>query len=424
MGVRFYLNKRKSTGNDPVGVALVALRGETQIKVLTSVKVKPSDWAPKQQRVRSAVPGSTDLNGALARLKSDAERMLLDFPDDEGLREALRSRLGKKAQEATPSVLDLFERFLEGKRARYRESTVQVYNTLQGHLQGFVSKDAKPETIGAGWLDDFAAYLVGKGLQNTTTNKLLTRTKGFLRWMVERGALATVPAAKPLPTASNFALYLSAEELARLAAVDLSGTVPRRGHEAARDLFVFAAVTGQRFADVQAMEWDDLRPKGSPETWFLYVKKTNTTLPVPLPSPARAIIEGRRSKARPMPKLSNQKANEFLKGVARLAGIDEPVTIHRMKGGERVSETSPKHEAITTHAARKTFVTLALQSGLSMNELLGFTHQDLKSLKVYAGQDHSRLRAALHGVFDGLTSSSLTPDGSDGTEGSDGSEGN
>lgn len=403
MAIRFYLNKRKGTGNDEVGVALVALRGNTHIKVMTSVRVKPSDWAPKTQRVRSSVPGAADLNGALARLKADAERMLLDFPVDDDLREALRARLGKATPEDVPSILTLYGRFLDTKRARYKASTVSVYEALEGHLKGFLRGNEKPETIGAGWLDDFAAYLVGEGLQNVTTNKLLTRTKGFLRWLVERGALDRVPTSKPLPTPRNFALYLSAQELAALASVDLSDAVPRRGHEAARDLFVFQAVTGQRFADVQGMRWGDLHPQDAPETWRLRVQKTNSTLSVPLPTPARAIIEARRGKARPLPKLSNQKTNEYLKEVARLAGIDAPVTTHKMQGGKRESETVPKHEAISTHAARRTFVTLALQSGLSINELLGFTHSDLKSLKAYAGQDHSRLRDALHGVFDGLS---------------------
>lgn len=406
MAVRFYLNKRKGTGNDEVGVALVALRGNTQVKVMTSVRVKPSDWAPRAQRVRASVPGAADINGALARLKADAERMLLDFPEDDDLREALRARLGKATPKDTPSILALYARFLDTKRARYKGSTVSTYEALEGHLKGFLRGNEKPETIGAGWLDDFAAYLVGEGLQNTTVNKWLTRAKGFLRWMVERGALDRVPSSKPLPTPRNFPLYLSAEELAALASVDLSGTSPRRGHEAARDLFVFQAVTGQRFADVQGMRWGDLRGSGTnkdaPETWLLRVQKTNSTLPVPLPAPARAIIEARRGKARPLPKLSNQKTNDYLKEVARLAGIDEPVTVHKMQGGKREAETMPKHEAISTHAARRTFVTLALQSGLSINELLGFTHSDLKSLKAYAGQDHSRLRKALHEVFDGL----------------------
>jgi integrase len=397
MGVRFYLNTRNKKDRSEVGVILAAMRGKSIVRVVTSIRVKPSQWAPKDQRVRSTVPGATDINGALARLKADAERMLLDYPTDDALRDALRVRMGKHAAEAVPTVLEAFGRFKAHKAARYRPSTLQVYEALEDHLSGFVGTDATVAEIGPGWLDDFAGYLVGKGLQNTTTNKLLTRAKGFLRWLLDRGTISRLPSAKPLPVASNFALYLTPAELASLASISLADKPG--GHQAARDLFVFAAVTGQRFADIQAMRWDDLHG----DVWHLYVKKTNTTLHVPLASPALAIVERRRGEPRPLPRLSNQKANEYLKEVCREAKITAPVTVHRMKGGQRDSVTLPKHEAITTHSARKTFVTLALQSGLSMNELLGFTHQDLKSLKLYAGQDHSRLRRALHDVFDHLS---------------------
>ena len=52
------------------------------------------------------------------------------------------------------------------------------------------------------------------------------------------------------------------------------------------------------------------------------------------------------------------------------------------------------------HVAKKSFVTAVLQSGLAPHELLGYTHKDLKTLELYAGQDQSRLTAALGLAFD------------------------
>lgn len=376
MGVRFHLNSRSPSDRNAVNVRLVVMRGQSQIKLSTPIRVRPSDWARKQQRVRASVPGSTELNGALARLKTDAERMLLDCPTEAELREALLIRLGRTNEGSGPDLLELYDQFVDNKRTRCRPSTLETYNAVRGHLQSFLEgRSASPSDIGPGWLDDFAGMLVADGLQNSTANKVQTRMRGFLRWLVDRELLDKVPTSKPLPTAQNAVLYLTADELDRLAALDLSDH--QKGYRAARDLFIFGAVTGQRFSDLQALRFSDLYPQAHPTTWRLTVKKTGDVIRVPLTSPAVAILE--RGQSRPLPRLSNQKANQYIKAVCELAGINDPVKTHRVKGGERIVVVVPKFEAVGMHAARRTFVTLALQSGLESSELLGFTHADLAS---------------------------------------------
>ena len=397
MAIRFYLNARSSTGQSPVSIALVALRGEQQIKVMTPVRVRPRDWSKRQQRVKASVPGATELNASLARLRTDAERLMLDHPDDDELRAALRGRLGRAPTVPQPTILTLYSQFLSHKKVRTRKSTLQVYEALQKHLQDFLpDPEVQVSAIRPTWLDDFAAYLAGRGLANSTVNKLVTRTKGFLRWLTKQNLLEREPKSKSLPTIRNAAIYLTADELARLIHLDLTGEQP--GYRAARDLFVVAAVTGQRFSDVQAMRWEDIHDT----VWHLQVKKTNVTVRVPLTSPALRILEARSGESKPLPRLSNQKTNLYLKHVCRLAGIDDAVTVTVQKGGERERVTGPKWERITSHVARKTFVTLALQSGMPMNELLGFTHEDLRTLRLYAGQDETRRRKQLNRVFGGL----------------------
>jgi len=401
MAVRFYLNTRSDTGNESVSICLVAMRGGTQVKISTPVRARPSDWARKQQRVRSSVPGAAEVNGALARLKADAERMLLDCRTEAELRQALRERLGKGEANQESDILELFDRFIEHKRTRCSVSTINGYRAARGHLAAFLDdRTITPSAIGPSWLDDLATFLAGTGVQNSTVNKILTRTKSFLRWLVRREMLAKVPVSEPLPTAQNFTVYLSLDELAILAGLDLSEY--RESYEATRDSFILGAVTGQRFSDVQALRWEDLVPPSEPHIWRLSVKKTGDTITVPLTAPARSILERRRGEPRPLPRLTNQKANIIIKELCKLAGIDEPVTTHRVKGSGRSSETRPKHEVISMHAAKRSFVTVTLQSGLAPHELLGFTHRDLKTLELYAGKDQGRLTTALGLAFDDL----------------------
>lgn len=399
MAVRFYLNLRHDTGNKPVSVCIVAMRGGTQVKLSTPVRVRFSDWASKQQRVRSRVPGAAGLNGALARLKSDAERLLLDCRTEAELRQALRERLGKGEVGREPDLLELFDRFIEHKQTRCSVSTINGYRAARGHLAAFLNgRSTTPSAIGACWMDGFAAFLAGTEFQNTTVNKILSRTKSFLRWLVKRDMLAKVPVSEPLPTARNFTIFLSLEELERLACLDLSEYL--ESYKATRDYFVFGAVTGQRFGDLQGLRWEDLLPPNKPHTWRLVVKKTGDTITVPLTAPARSILDRRKDEPRPLPKLTNQRANAIIKELCKSAGIDEPTTTHRVKGSSRSTQTRPKHACISMHAARRTFVTVALQSGLPTHELMGVSHKDLKTLELYAGQDQGRLTTALGLAFD------------------------
>ena len=382
-----------------MSICLVAMRGGTQIKISTPVRARPSDWARKQQRVRSSVPGAAEVNGALARLKADAERMLLDCRTEAELRQALRERLGKREANQESDILELFDLFIEHKRTRCSVSTISGYQAARGHLVVFLQdRTTTPSAINSSWLDDFAAFLMGTGVQNGTVNKILTRTKSFLRWLVKRDTLVKMPTSEPLPTAQNFPIYLTRDELARLARLDLAGYP--ESYETTRDYFVLGAVSGQRFSDLQGLRWDDLLPPNKPHTWRLAVKKTGDTIAVSLPAPARSILERHQGEPRPLPRLTNQRANIIIKKLCKLAKIDEVVTTHHVRGSGRNTMTRPKHEVVSMHASRKSFVTLALLSGVAPHELLGYTHRDLKTLELYVGRDEDRLKTALGLAFD------------------------
>ena len=292
--------------------------------------------------------------------------------------------------EAPASLLERYEAFTAEKAARVRPATLQTYEAVRGHLEAFLpGSTAPPEAVvGPGFLDDFVSHLLTLGMANSTANKLLTRLRGFLVWMSDRGEIGTVPKAKRLPESASDVLYLKPDELATLGALDLSD---EPAAAAARDLLLVCCSTGQRFGDAVSMRWEHVR-SGDPAMWNLHVSKTNVTRRVPLLGPAARIIEARRAagEATPVPLVTNQHANRALKEIGKRAGLTRPVTVVKTTGGERIRETRPLHECLTTHIGRKTFVTLAMQSGMDAHELLGFTHDDLRTLRRYAGQDEDR----------------------------------
>lgn len=60
------------------------------------------------------------------------------------------------------------------------------------------------------------------------------------------------------------------------------------------------------------------------------------------------------------------------------------VAIHRYRGAERIDSKIPKYELITTHTARRTFITLSLEKGIRPEVVMSITgHKDYKTFKAY-----------------------------------------
>jgi integrase len=400
MAVHLYLNRRPEyPANRPVAVVIRIRRHRThRLSVATPIRVAPRNWSEPFERLKPSVPGATEVNATLQGLRAYAETILASGLDDAAIRSAIRKRMGLGTSEPVVRLLDLYDEFLALKRKRLQRGTAVWYGTLRAHLAGFAGAEAGVERVVPSFLADFAAYLLGEGLVNTTINKLLTGAREFTAMLARRELIARVPEWKPLPEPKNPVIYVTVEELAKIRDADLSDLSP--GHRDARLLFLVGAMTGPRYGDLQGMRWEHLDLKE--RWWSLREQKTDRLTKVPLPTPVVRIIEARAGLPTPLPQLSNQKANDYIKEICRLAGLDTPVTEQVMKGGERTTLTRPKWEAITTHVARKTFITRALQEGTPLTELLGFTHSDLRSIQAYIGQSEEQRRGHVDRIFGGL----------------------
>ena len=100
---------------------------------------------------------------------------------------------------------------------------------------------------------------------------------------------------------------------------------------------------------------------------------------------AKSILEKyKNSLYEPLPSISGQKFNKYIKECCQIVGIDTPVNTTRYIGNKRVDKVRPKYELITSHTARKTFVTNSLILGMKEMVVRNITgHKDEKSFKIY-----------------------------------------
>ena len=87
-----------------------------------------------------------------------------------------------------------------------------------------------------------------------------------------------------------------------------------------------------------------------------------------------------------MPVISNQKTNEHLKELGKLEGIeiDEPIVLTKFRGTKEIQIKKPKYEFLSSHTARRTFVTLSLEKGMRPETVMSITgHKEYSTFKKY-----------------------------------------
>lgn len=144
---------------------------------------------------------------------------------------------------------------------------------------------------------------------------------------------------------------LTFEELETLYSLELSDN-PRL--ERVRDLFLIGCYTGLRFSDFTSIRPEHISEEDGQHYLTITTKKTGQKVTIPLFAEAETLL---RKYDFQTPKISNQKANDYLKELGQIAGLNTPLAIVRTVAGKREETVKLKWEKLTTHVARRSFAT-------------------------------------------------------------------
>jgi integrase len=309
-----------------------------------------------------------------------------------------------KIEEKTDLVFDYIDLYIKEHEASREAGSLSVYKSVKNHLQAYQDATRHKVTfegIDYSFFSKFQTFLINRikidkagnkspMLNNTTIAKALSTLKTFLSYARKEGI-------KVNDSYRDFTvkreklevIALEQNELQSLIEFDLSNN-KRLGK--VRDIFVFACATGLRFSDVQQLKREHI----DRDTINIVVKKTKTALTIPLNIVSANILDKYSELHKPLPAISNQRINEYIKELCKLAEIDRPIEIVRFHGKKRVTNTYPKYELISFHNARKTFVTLSLERGMSAEEVMTISgHEDYKSFKRYVNVTEKRKKVVM-----------------------------
>jgi NADP-reducing hydrogenase subunit HndA len=96
------------------------------------------------------------------------------------------------------------------------------------------------------------------------------------------------------------------------------------------------------------------------------------------------ILDKYKDHPKALPVISNQRCNEYLKDLCRLAEINEMTTISKSRKNRSEEKTVEKWKLVGSHTARRTFITLSLERGMRPEVLMKITgHKSYRTMQKY-----------------------------------------
>ena len=406
----FALESRKKDGVpivENVPIRMSVNFDSQRIEFTTGYRIDVAKWDGDKQRVKNGCTNklkqsASEINAALLGYYTELQEIFKRFevaeimPSPAKVKEAFNNRHGQneKTELASADTSNVPSNFYEafddfvrvcGRQNDWTHSTFEKFGAVKNHLKNFRS-ELSFEFFDEEGLTEYVQYLREvREMRNSTIGKQLSFLKWFLRWSFKQGMHSNnaYDAFKPkLKDTQKRIIFLTWEELNRLREFKIPPT--KQALERVRDVFLFQCFTGLRYSDVSNLRRSDIKGDHIEVTTV----KTSDSLIIELNDHSKAILEKYKDvefeNDKALPVITNQKMNDYLKELAELAEINEPVRQTYYKGNERIDEVTPKYALLGTHAGRRTFICNALALGIPPQVVMKWTgHSDYKAMKPY-----------------------------------------
>jgi site-specific recombinase XerD len=367
--------------------------------------VYPSDWNTTPQRVRPPRQGNKENNYKLINEKLD--KLQEDF-------ETFADNCILNRIEITPQIV---KQFLAGKRTATEKSfwtayqeyidtfrgepkTKQNYELYKTKLKEFENDTGyfiDYHTLNSAFFEKYQYYVLEtKGLSWNTFATAIKKLKFFLNWALRMKYHRENEYKEfSAPEKEGTVIFLTIDELKTLYHYEFKS---KRLNQV-RDKFCFGCFTSLAFSDLDSLTREHINNG----TLTKYRQKSKLLHEIELPDQAVEIIERYKDSYKALPKISNDKFNEYIRECCEVAGINTPTVYKTWPKGVETANKAPKYKLVGSHIARKTFITnfLNITQDTSLLKKAAAISQD-STIRRYKGTNKEMAKEAMKKTFGDL----------------------
>lgn len=348
----------------------------------TPFTIPTSQWDTKSQRVKAKSSLATYTNPILDKLAAATLEHYYQcvYTQQELTQEGFKERLNtitkkkkRKAQAKQMTPLEFFAAWIEQRRQnpKYSANTISSYESALKKLVKYqdYTTPITWQNLNDDFAVDFAVFVQDKeGKSRNTADKYLSSLKTCLTDAIAKGYTHTA-IKYSVGTSEAGNIYLTKDELQRIEELELSSDV----QNIARDRFLIGCYTGLRVSDYGQVESHHFTQRDGLELIEYYTRKSGKEIKVVIPiHPAvRKVFE--RLQQYPATTVERWTVSNYVKEFARLAGINTMTTLVKNRKGKNEEVSGEKWRFVSSHTARRTFITNALLAGVSQTDIMAVT---------------------------------------------------
>ena len=348
---------------------------EFRCQVSSGLMVPVHLWNNKSQKLKKTT--NFDTISLASNLNSLKSHILSAFNQDYTTGEIINSKWLKSIIQAYHKqdnndtsykiyFCDYVRRFIDHCRSRVNlttgkklaHSTILKYENALTRLQEYeadTNAKLKHSDINTLFYKDFVGFLSLSGEYGSSTiKKYVSMLKTFCK-EAELEGISIHPSGKNGITVKNNQHtdipYLHEAEIQHIFNLDLSKC---QKLENVRDMFIVQLWTGLRISDLKRLTKENIK---SDSIEIVETKKTDATVKIPIHPMVQQILDKRNGI---LPKLcSSPTYNKKIKVICKLAKIDKQMIGTKVNPETKRKEKGfyPKYELITSHTARRSFIT-------------------------------------------------------------------
>tara|TARA_R110000796_G_scaffold88850_3_gene191804 strand:+ start:11555 stop:12829 length:1275 start_codon:yes stop_codon:yes gene_type:complete len=289
----------------------------------------------------------------------------------------------KRTKAISSKFFEVYNLFLDEKRNDYTEeanseTTINRYEynkKLLFDFQVYRGKQIHFNQINKSFYNSLIDFCINQKVHSANTlRRNVGLFKTFLFWSLENNHTYKIDFQKfKAPKAQQTdEVALTLEQVQEVFEFDFS---KNSRLEKVRDLFVFGCATGMRISNYGKINKNDIQDN------FIKVrdqKNNDKVLQIPLNDFSIFILKKYNYQ---LPRISNQKFNDYIKEIFKELDYTQKIKKTMKIGKDIIEQISPLYERITSHTARRSFITIMKNKKIPDKVIMSYTGH--KSLEVF-----------------------------------------